>query len=104
MKLFARSALLGAFTTVVVTATTLSLEAWAPKVLKALESIGSYHYKPWIYFAPAICALVLTAVAIPKYRSKVSIMGLIFGGVVVSAIGAAAFFIAVMSALPDMRY
>ena len=104
MKKFIRTLVLGGVITIAVGSATFSMESWVPGFYRALESVGDFQYKPWIFFVPAICALILIAAMFPQYRNIKSVAALLLGGLFVTAIGVVAIFSLAMSGLPNMRY
>ncbi|MDO8990756.1 MAG: hypothetical protein Q7U91_14120 [Sideroxyarcus sp.] len=104
MKKYALPFLLGFFVSILVTAITLSMESWAPSVYGGLESVGDYQFKPWVFSAPAIAALFITAIAHPKFRNMRAFTALFAGGLFSILAGVAMLLVLAAGSLPNMRY
>jgi hypothetical protein len=101
---FVRTLLAGAALSVAATLATFSMEAWAPAAFRALESVGNFQYKPWIFFTPALFCVVLAAVAVRPYRNPASFTALFLGALVAAVVGGAAIVVLAAASLPGMRY
>jgi hypothetical protein len=104
MKPFLRTFLVGAGVSVAATAITLTMDSWAPPAYRWLESIGGFAYKPWIFFAPGLVALLVAAAAVPRYRNRKSLAALLLGGIVTILVAGAALMVLIMTSLPNMHY
>lgn len=105
MKNYAFPFFLGFVSSIIVTAVTLSMSAWAPTVFKWMESSGSFQFKPWIFFAPAFVLLCIFALVFQRLANWPAFSALLAGGLFSVVVGAVVLLVFVQRFLPGpMRY